>query len=189
MCVPHSSVRLCENSIVKTKRKVWVICGNNAGKNRDIEGRFATKYSIVFFVFRKKLLYQFAKSTFQLGEKRVLHNLPWANQDNFAKICLTNSQWRSLSAKLRMKCKMFYLGVWGYPAIVVHKNQTKTDSQPSEYVLFMYLYTVVYILILDRNSPWVRSVVLDEPDSAKPAQRSNCTGPPGYIGWTQFQPM
>jgi hypothetical protein len=31
--------------------------------------------------------------------------------------------------------------------------------------------------------------VLDEPDSAKPAQRSSFTGPPGYIGWTQFQPM
>jgi hypothetical protein len=31
--------------------------------------------------------------------------------------------------------------------------------------------------------------VLDEPDSAKPAQRSSYTGPPGYIGWTQFQRM
>jgi hypothetical protein len=31
--------------------------------------------------------------------------------------------------------------------------------------------------------------VLDEPDSAKLAQRSSYTGPPCYIGWTQFQPM
>jgi hypothetical protein len=31
--------------------------------------------------------------------------------------------------------------------------------------------------------------VLDEPDSAKPAQRSSHTGPPGYIGWKRFQPM
>jgi hypothetical protein len=31
--------------------------------------------------------------------------------------------------------------------------------------------------------------VLDEPYSTKPAQRSSHTGPPGYIGWTQFQPM
>jgi hypothetical protein len=31
--------------------------------------------------------------------------------------------------------------------------------------------------------------VLDEPYSAKPAQRSSHTGPPGYIGWTPFQPM
>jgi hypothetical protein len=31
--------------------------------------------------------------------------------------------------------------------------------------------------------------VLDEPYSAKPAQRSSHTGPPGYIGWTLFQPM
>jgi hypothetical protein len=29
--------------------------------------------------------------------------------------------------------------------------------------------------------------VLDEPDSAKPAQRSSYTNPPGYIGWTWFQ--
>jgi hypothetical protein len=33
------------------------------------------------------------------------------------------------------------------------------------------------------------SGVLDEPDSAKPAQRSSYTGLPGYIGWTKFQPM
>jgi hypothetical protein len=33
--------------------------------------------------------------------------------------------------------------------------------------------------------------VLNELDSAKPAQQSSHTGPPGYIGWTrfQFQPM
>ncbi len=31
--------------------------------------------------------------------------------------------------------------------------------------------------------------VLNEPYSAKPAQRSSHTGPPGYIGWTWFQPM
>jgi hypothetical protein len=33
--------------------------------------------------------------------------------------------------------------------------------------------------------------VSNELDSAKPAQRSSHTGPPGYIGWTrfQFQPM
>ncbi len=31
--------------------------------------------------------------------------------------------------------------------------------------------------------------VLDEPDSAKPAQLIIHTGPPGYIGWTRFQPM
>jgi hypothetical protein len=31
--------------------------------------------------------------------------------------------------------------------------------------------------------------VLDEPDSAKPAQRSSYTDPPGYIGCTQLQPM
>ncbi len=31
--------------------------------------------------------------------------------------------------------------------------------------------------------------VLNEPYSAKPAQRSSHTGPPGYIGWTGFQPM
>jgi hypothetical protein len=31
--------------------------------------------------------------------------------------------------------------------------------------------------------------VLDELYSAKPAQRSSHTGPPGYIGLTQFQPM
>jgi hypothetical protein len=31
--------------------------------------------------------------------------------------------------------------------------------------------------------------VLDEPFSAKPAQPSCHTGPPGYIGWTRFQPM
>ncbi len=31
--------------------------------------------------------------------------------------------------------------------------------------------------------------VLDEPYSAKPAQRSNHTGPPGYIEWTRFQPL
>jgi hypothetical protein len=30
---------------------------------------------------------------------------------------------------------------------------------------------------------------LDEPDSAKPAQPSSHTGPPGYIGWTRFQTM
>ncbi len=30
--------------------------------------------------------------------------------------------------------------------------------------------------------------VLDEPYSAKPAQRSIHTGPPGKIGWTRFQP-
>jgi hypothetical protein len=29
--------------------------------------------------------------------------------------------------------------------------------------------------------------VLEEPDSAKPAQLSSHTGPPGYIGWTRFQ--
>ncbi len=29
--------------------------------------------------------------------------------------------------------------------------------------------------------------VLHEPYSAKPAQRSSYTGPPGYIGWTRFQ--
>ncbi len=29
--------------------------------------------------------------------------------------------------------------------------------------------------------------VLDEYDSAKPAQRSSHTGPPGCIGWTRFQ--
>ncbi len=28
--------------------------------------------------------------------------------------------------------------------------------------------------------------VLDEPDSAKPAQLSSHSGPPGYIGWTQL---
>ncbi len=36
------------------------------------------------------------------------------------------------------------------------------------------------------------SGVLDEPYSAKPAQRSSHTGPPrprGYIGWTRFQPI
>jgi hypothetical protein len=33
--------------------------------------------------------------------------------------------------------------------------------------------------------------VLNELYSAKPAQRSRHTGPPGYVGWTrfQFQPM
>jgi hypothetical protein len=31
--------------------------------------------------------------------------------------------------------------------------------------------------------------VLDEPYSVKPAQRSNQTGPPGYIGRTWFQSM
>ncbi len=31
--------------------------------------------------------------------------------------------------------------------------------------------------------------VLDEPYSAKPAQRSSHTGPTGYIGWTRFQPI
>ncbi len=31
--------------------------------------------------------------------------------------------------------------------------------------------------------------VLDESASAKPAQQSSYTGPPGYKGWTQFQPM
>ncbi len=31
--------------------------------------------------------------------------------------------------------------------------------------------------------------VLDEPDSAEPAQRSSHTGPPDYKRWTQFQPM
>jgi hypothetical protein len=31
--------------------------------------------------------------------------------------------------------------------------------------------------------------VLDIPYSAKPAQRSSHTGPPGYIGWTRFQPV
>jgi hypothetical protein len=31
--------------------------------------------------------------------------------------------------------------------------------------------------------------VLDEPYSAKPAQLSSHTGPPGYIGWTRLQPM
>ncbi len=31
--------------------------------------------------------------------------------------------------------------------------------------------------------------VLDEPYTAKPAQRSSHTGPPGCIGWTLFQPM
>ncbi len=31
--------------------------------------------------------------------------------------------------------------------------------------------------------------VLDEHDSAKPAQRSSYNGPPGCIGWTQFKPM
>jgi hypothetical protein len=36
-------------------------------------------------------------------------------------------------------------------------------------------------------SPWAIGV-LDEPYSAKPAQRSSHTGPPGYIGWTRFQP-
>jgi hypothetical protein len=30
--------------------------------------------------------------------------------------------------------------------------------------------------------------VLDELYSANPAQRSSHTGPPGYIGWTRFQP-
>ncbi len=30
--------------------------------------------------------------------------------------------------------------------------------------------------------------VLDEPDSAKPAQLSSRTGPPGYIWWRRFQP-
>jgi hypothetical protein len=30
--------------------------------------------------------------------------------------------------------------------------------------------------------------VLDELYSAKPAQRRRHTGPPGYIGWTRFQP-
>ena len=31
--------------------------------------------------------------------------------------------------------------------------------------------------------------VLDKADSAEPAQPSSHTGPPGYIGWTRFQPM
>jgi hypothetical protein len=31
--------------------------------------------------------------------------------------------------------------------------------------------------------------VLDEPDSAKPAQQSSYNGPPDNIGWTQFKPM
>jgi hypothetical protein len=31
--------------------------------------------------------------------------------------------------------------------------------------------------------------VLDEPDLAKPAQRISHAGPPGYIGWTLFQPL
>ncbi len=31
--------------------------------------------------------------------------------------------------------------------------------------------------------------VLDEPDSAKPAQQSSHTGPVVYIGWIRFQPM
>jgi hypothetical protein len=31
--------------------------------------------------------------------------------------------------------------------------------------------------------------VLDEPDSAKPAQLSSRNGPPGYKGWTRFQPL
>ncbi len=34
-----------------------------------------------------------------------------------------------------------------------------------------------------------RGGVLDEPYSAKPAQRSSHTGPQGYIGWTRLQSM
>ncbi len=30
---------------------------------------------------------------------------------------------------------------------------------------------------------------LDEPDLAKPSRLSSRTGPPGYIGWTRFQPV
>jgi hypothetical protein len=40
-----------------------------------------------------------------------------------------------------------------------------------------------------RYLPNSEAEVLDEPYSAKPAQQSSYTGPPGYIGWTRFQPM
>ncbi len=37
--------------------------------------------------------------------------------------------------------------------------------------------------------PTPEAGVLDEPYSAKTAQRSSHTGPPGCIEWTRFQPM
>jgi hypothetical protein len=70
MCIPQSSVRLCENSIVKNETQtVRVICGNNAGKKTRIVGAGLQVFDIFSF-FRKKLLYQFAKSKLQLGENK-----------------------------------------------------------------------------------------------------------------------
>ncbi len=48
-------------------------------------------------------------------------------------------------------------------------------------------YAGARLYVMSRTSK--AGVFLDEPDSAKPAQRSSYTGPPGYIGWTRFQPM
>ncbi len=50
----------------------------------------------------------------------------------------------------------------------------------------------ILFLKIGSGSDWPKSTVvgvLDEPYSAKPAQQSSHTGPPGYIGWTRFQPM
>ncbi len=41
-------------------------------------------------------------------------------------------------------------------------------------------------MLLSEESP--EAGVLDEPDSAKPAQLSSNTGPPSYIGWKDTVP-
>jgi hypothetical protein len=49
---------------------------------------------------------------------------------------------------------------------------------------FIYNYVHYGTVIIKRGGGG-----LDEPYSAKPAQRSSHTGPPGHIGWARFQPM
>jgi hypothetical protein len=47
----------------------------------------------------------------------------------------------------------------------------------------------IFSSVLGKISLGLDAGVLDEPYSAKPAQRSRHNGPPGYIGWTRFQPI
>jgi hypothetical protein len=60
----------------------------------------------------------------------------------------------------------------------------KQEMKPCQQLIMEWVVPVVQLAEISSEAG-----VLDEPDSAKPAQWNSYTGPPGYKGWTQFQPM
>jgi hypothetical protein len=74
------------------------------------------------------------------------------------------------------------------PAETADSRYTPPNSSLPLYVLCGPSHISVSALPTPRtDSP--EAGVLDEPYSAKPAQRRSHTGPPGYLGWTRFQSM